>query len=60
MLNEREKRKRKESSERDYLTGETNKLLAMKVPRQCPLVLLVELHRRDGGAFSSGEGARLI
>jgi hypothetical protein len=29
---------------------------AMKVPRQCPLVLLVEVHLRDDKIFLSEEG----
>jgi hypothetical protein len=32
------------------------KFTATKVPRQCPLVLLVKVVRREGKAFGTGEG----
>jgi hypothetical protein len=44
----RQKRKWKESSERLHLTAETDKVSAMKVPRQCLLVLLVKEDWREG------------
>jgi hypothetical protein len=35
------------------------KILALKVPRQCPLVLLVEVRLREGKALGSQEGKEL-
>jgi hypothetical protein len=39
-MNEREKRKSRESSER---RGKREKISAMKVPRQCQLALLIKI-----------------
>jgi hypothetical protein len=36
--------------------GNRDKFSVMKVPRQCPLVLLVKVCRTDRRAFGSGEG----
>jgi hypothetical protein len=36
-----------------------HKNLALKVPRQCPPVLLVEAHLREGKALASEEGKEI-
>jgi hypothetical protein len=42
-MRERKEKVEGEWSETLHLTGETNKFSVMKVPRQCPLVLLVKV-----------------
>jgi hypothetical protein len=38
---------------------ETDKFTAAKVPRQCPLVLLVNVRCREGKAFESVDGREM-
>jgi hypothetical protein len=46
-------------SKKHILTGREKRSPALKVPRQCPLVLLVEVRLGEGKALGSEEGKRL-
>jgi hypothetical protein len=39
--------------------GGKREISVMKVPRLCPLLLLVKVGRREGRAFGSGEGVMI-
>jgi hypothetical protein len=41
------------------MKGGRDKFTAMKVPRQCPLVVLVNVDWRGGKVFGSGEGREI-
>jgi hypothetical protein len=53
-MNEREEKVGSSERHLYFMGGNRDKFTAMKVPRQCPLVLLVG--RRKGKAFGSGRG----
>jgi hypothetical protein len=47
-------------SERDYFKGRGHRNCpGLKVPRQCPLILLVEVRLREGKALGSEKGEGL-
>jgi hypothetical protein len=55
----KEKRKWGMVSNKHILMGREKRFPALKVPRQCPLGLLVEVRLREGKALGSEEGKRL-
>lgn len=60
-MREREREKEKYRALRDTpFSGKKRQFTSIKVPRQCPLVLVVKIDSRQGQAFGNGEGKKII